>query len=113
MQLGSNNGAGSRVIPEIDEDVDSWIANVAPDLPQIEDPYLARALFEQTDPGEVLPPRFDQAMRNVFAEVQRQNAAARVCRLFPQAAPQPQPAPQPPAVPGEVENAVNCGVGFC
>ncbi len=96
IRLGDNYGTESRVIAEFDQDVDWWLANILPDLPTVVDPPLARALFAQTEPGEIIPPHFDSAMRNVFAEVQRQREAARVCRMFPQGVPPQQPPPQQP-----------------
>ena len=98
VQFPRTPGAGSSIVAEFDSNIDWWLSNVAADLPRVEKPVLARALYSDLEPGELIPARFEAQMRDVYAEVQRQNAAARICRRFPQGVP-PVPNQSVPSVP--------------
>jgi len=96
IQFGGRDGTNSRVIAKYARNVDWWMTAVAADLPSVTDPKLARALYADINPGETIPRRFNEAMRQVFDDAQRQNAAARFCPRFPQGVPQPLPPIPPP-----------------
>ena len=102
-------GDRSRVVLKLDRDVDGdfdgWLLNETPDVPRVRYPQLARALFEELETGDEVPPEFDAALQRVWDEVDRQNGLTRFCRnqvatgQFPPRFPPQQPYPPPSTTP--------------
>ncbi len=98
-------GGRSRIIMKFEGDVDGWLTKWAPDLPRVESPRLARALYAALETGEQIPAQFDIPMRAVYEEVNRQNDEARVCRMQGSANQNPPVAPPPlPSTNGSSNN---------